>query len=77
MPIYEYRCLGCGHEYEELVAATAPAPDCPKCGGEGERLISATTIGGNDSVPDVHGHGCCGDRPGSRGCVPGSCCGKA
>jgi putative FmdB family regulatory protein len=42
MPIYEYRCLECDVEFEELVSASATsAPPCPSCGAEGaKRLFS-------------------------------------
>jgi putative FmdB family regulatory protein len=42
MPIYEYRCQGCGERFEELVSASAKsAPPCPDCGAEGAtRLYS-------------------------------------
>ena len=44
MPIYEYRCPGCGHEWsrQELLedhARTRVA--CPKCGAEAEQVLSA------------------------------------
>ena len=42
MPIYEYRCGKCGHEFElrrSFSQAEEPAP-CPKCGGKGEKLLS-------------------------------------
>jgi putative FmdB family regulatory protein len=33
MPIYEYRCDACGHEFDELQKlADAPLTDCPSCG---------------------------------------------
>ncbi len=35
MPIYEYRCFGCGKVYEKLVRTMgAAAPPCPSCGSE-------------------------------------------
>lgn len=44
MPIYEYRCLSCGHEFEELVKI-GDTPPCPGCGKqELERLRSMVTI---------------------------------
>ncbi len=45
MPIYEYRCGSCEHEFEELAAMNAPAPPCPKCGKDAERQLSALKVG--------------------------------
>jgi putative FmdB family regulatory protein len=43
MPIYEYACLSCGHEFEELVRGDE-RPACPGCGKSLlERRMSATT----------------------------------
>ena len=30
MPIYEYRCSGCGNEFEKLVRSS-DTPECPSC----------------------------------------------
>lgn len=42
MPVYEYRCAGCGAKYRALVGMTSPTSvACPKCGlPEGDRLVS-------------------------------------
>ena len=43
MPIYEYRCNGCGHEFSLLVlnSRTSARVDCRACGGSGvSRLMS-------------------------------------
>jgi putative FmdB family regulatory protein len=41
VPIYEYRCLGCGAVFEKLVRMGADAPACPSCGAaEARRLVS-------------------------------------
>lgn len=41
MPLYEFVCQGCGATFEEICAATAAAPVCPRCGsGETSRLVS-------------------------------------
>jgi putative FmdB family regulatory protein len=35
MPIYEYKCLDCGKDYEELVPVSEKKnPPCPSCKGE-------------------------------------------
>lgn len=44
MPIYEYKCSGCSHIFEELVPMKTEGDrlKCPKCGHVGaRRLISA------------------------------------
>jgi putative FmdB family regulatory protein len=41
VPLYEYRCLACGDQFETLVRGAAP-PACPSCRGTDlERLLSA------------------------------------
>ena len=44
MPIFEYRCLACSHEFEQLVLkGTVPA--CPKCTANTlERLLSVPAV---------------------------------
>jgi putative FmdB family regulatory protein len=40
MPIYEYECRGCGHQFELLVLSSTIAA-CPECEGQDlEQLIS-------------------------------------
>ena len=44
MPIYEYACRGCGHEFEQLVR-TGDTPACPSCQGQDlERLLSHVSM---------------------------------
>lgn len=45
MPIYEYTCRACGHEFEHWHASMSEAaPACPECGGEVRRRISAPAV---------------------------------
>jgi putative FmdB family regulatory protein len=45
MPVYEYRCLTCGKEFEYQQRMADPAKTvCEACGGELERLISRTAF---------------------------------
>jgi putative FmdB family regulatory protein len=45
MPMYEYKCGACGHEFEDLVGIDAPNPACPACGEDAaEKLISNTSF---------------------------------
>lgn len=40
MPTYDYKCLQCGHSFEEFQKMTdEPLTECPECGGEVKRLI--------------------------------------
>ena len=44
MPIYEYRCGACAHEFEALLRP-GDVPACPECGsGEAERRLSVPAV---------------------------------
>jgi putative FmdB family regulatory protein len=44
MPIYEYRCESCGHEFEQLIR-TGDTPACPSCKGQSlARLLSHVSM---------------------------------
>lgn len=32
MPVFDYRCLHCGHEWEYLLLSRDEIVKCPKCG---------------------------------------------
>jgi|2_EtaG_2_1085320.scaffolds.fasta_scaffold223972_2 putative FmdB family regulatory protein len=52
MPIYEYKCIQCGNEFEQLMKLDSPSPPCTKalktdnpkflvrCDGKTTKLIS-------------------------------------
>lgn len=68
MPLYEYRCKSCTHEFEKLVSASAQGtPECPECQSpETSRLLSvfasraaAPAGGGPTPAPAARcGRGC-------------------
>ena len=70
MPIYEYRCQGCGEVAEVFVRKPnqTDAPACPACGGmEMTRLLSAAavTVKGGEAraagaIPCGNASPCCG-----------------
>jgi putative FmdB family regulatory protein len=44
MPVYDYSCKQCNHQFEALVRGKEQ-PACPACGGrELERLLSLPTV---------------------------------
>ena len=64
MKLYDFRCNGCGHEFEELVREVADAR-CPTCSSSDvAKQLSAFSVGGVSGEP--------ASSPAS-GCVP--CCG--
>lgn len=53
MPLFEYRCTQCQHEFEVLVRDAA-WPACPECGAaQPEKLLSAVSgrVSGSHSLP--------------------------
>jgi len=68
MPIYEYACRACGHEFETLVRASE-TPGCESCGSpelEKKPSVFAAQKGAREAAPAPCGT--CG-HPGG----PGSC----
>ncbi len=55
MPIYEYRCKQCHHEFEILeLSRTETLPQCKNCGGETEKQFSSfamTVSTGRQEIP--------------------------
>jgi putative FmdB family regulatory protein len=42
MPLYDFVCRACGHQFEALVRASDAPPECPECRGTDlERLMSS------------------------------------
>jgi putative FmdB family regulatory protein len=75
MPVYEYRCDGCGTTFEALVRGRG-AVTCPECGSESlKKLLSAPAIlSGRTSRPA--GQTCCGreERCDAPPCSDGGTC---
>lgn len=67
MPIYEYVCGRCGHQFELLVRS-AEKPLCPSChSGQLERQFSA---------PAAHSASSANDCPQRQTCPAEHCCGQ-
>jgi putative FmdB family regulatory protein len=45
MPIYEYQCDACQHQFDAFQKITdAPLETCPECGGPVHKLVSRTSF---------------------------------
>jgi putative FmdB family regulatory protein len=59
MPVYEYQCKACDHQFEREQRITdAPIKKCPKCGAaKARRLISRTSfvLKGGGWYSDLYG----------------------
>lgn len=88
MPIYEYKCAGCGHALEAMQKMSdAPLADCPACGtSQLKRLVSAagfqlkgtgwyaTDFKGGSKKPDAKTESVeTKTEPAKHGCGKGSC----
>jgi putative FmdB family regulatory protein len=71
MPIFEYVCKACHHQFEALVYGREKA-ECPKCHGSNlatQLSVFAVSTKGSSDAPSAGGAcGSCGDPRG-----PGSC----
>jgi putative FmdB family regulatory protein len=66
MPIHEYSCRGCGHQFETLVRSS-DTPACESCGcTELDKKLSVFATQGEN--PEPAACGTCGDPRG-----PGAC----
>lgn len=75
MPMYDYRCEGCGDTFEAIVSSstsTDPVP-CPACGEThtARKLISAFAVGASRSPAPRMAAPPCGSCDDPRG--PGAC----
>jgi putative FmdB family regulatory protein len=71
MPIFEYVCQACDHEFEALLYGS-DKPECPKC--RGKKLspqLSVFAVAGKGSSTSASTTGSCGSCGDPRG--PGAC----
>jgi len=67
MPIYEYRCRGCGEVFDafQRLGEDGEHLECPKCGTKKpEKLFSSFASTGSESASGASAGGCCGSRGG-------------
>lgn len=72
MPVYEFVCRGCGHEFEELVIGSEELL-CPRCKGRelSKKFSVFSAAGESRSAEAFEGQGSCGTCGDPRG--PGAC----
>jgi len=74
MPLFEYACRGCGHQFEYLTRE-GQSPSCPSCSGADlQKLFSAFAVNahsGGGKRTETRPAGACGQCGDPRG--PGSC----
>ena len=73
MPIFEYVCKACDHQFEALVYGKDKA-ECPKCHGKSlapQLSVFAVTVTAKGSSAAQSSGGACGSCGDPRG--PGSC----
>ena len=73
MPIFEYICKECQHQFEALVYGKQKA-ECPKCHAtklEPQLSVFAVSAKGSSSSPSASSGGACGSCGDPRG--PGAC----
>jgi putative FmdB family regulatory protein len=68
MPIYEYHCEQCDHEFEKLVFNSSEKISCPGCKGKKvKRLMSACAFSIGGTFKSTAGASACGT------CSTGNC----
>jgi len=74
MPLYEYRCEPCNHNFETLVRGQGDTPHCPQCGGidlqKQFSVPAAAQVGGRPGGSSLP---VCNPSPSSFGCGGGGC----
>jgi len=74
MPIYEYSCDQCGHQFEWLVRTNQDKPVCPACNGQQltRKLslpVAHTHSGPACPIKELSNGACCAPRCDERGCM--------
>lgn len=78
MPIYEYRCEPCQHQFEAFLATSSDAVACPQCeGADLKKLMStfaASVPGGYKAAQAAAASAAAAPAPKAGGCGGGCAC---
>jgi putative FmdB family regulatory protein len=72
MPIFEYNCRSCNHQFETIVLSSREKVSCPKCDSKAVAkqlsVFSARASSGKETAAETGGGGGCGCTPQTCGC---------
>jgi putative FmdB family regulatory protein len=71
MPIYEYRCRGCGKDFEKYLARTSAAVACPMC--DSADVMRKLSVFGMKSDGALVPSGAASAMSSGGGCCGGGC----
>ncbi|HEY5974286.1 MAG TPA: zinc ribbon domain-containing protein [Geobacteraceae bacterium] len=75
MPVYEYRCEACEHQFElRQKFADPPASECPACGGAVHKMISSTAFSLKGGGWHAEGYGANSKTSAPPACPSGGSC---
>ncbi|WP_041532094.1 FmdB family zinc ribbon protein [Pelobacter propionicus] len=75
MPVYEYRCSSCDHQFElRQKFSDQPASQCPECGGTVQKMISSTAFSLKGDGWFNQGYCSKTQSPKPASCPGGGCC---
>jgi len=78
LPIFEYRCAGCGTEFESVsLPGSGATARCPGCGGKDLKKLFSPFASPSSGYA-ARGATCCGreERCDAPPCDSGGCCGR-
>jgi len=74
MPIYEYRCAVCAHEFEQLMRRWGDTTSCPSCSSTSvEKQISTFAVSSSSGSAPAMDCGAPAAGCGAAACAGGSC----
>jgi putative FmdB family regulatory protein len=69
MPIYEYQCRRCHHNFEQIILSTREKVSCPECDSRAvEKQLSVFSSPGSHSEESAAPGGCASCTPQRCGC---------
>ena len=54
MPIFEFECKACGHQFEYLVIHSSPAAECPSCHKKDLQKMVSLCAGSSEGTRQTH-----------------------